>query len=101
KVVIGNPPWRNQSKALKDPELKEIIQKDLIPFAHEYNGEKLSAKRGCTSGVREEYIFFYGVANRLIDDNSMVCYITNESWLMALTYRLVRRYFVDNYRIKK
>ena len=42
-----------------------------------------------------------GVANNLVQSDGLICYVTSESWLDSPTYTLVRKYFLDNYNIKK
>ncbi len=99
-IVVGNPPWRNPSPALKNEDLANTIRNKLIPWAFNFKGRKLSEKRGCNHGIRDEYAYFFGVANQLIQDKGLLCYVTNESWLMGDTYWLFRKYLVNHYAIK-
>jgi len=101
RIVIGNPPWRNPSPVNNNPHLKQVVDTELVPWAHEYEGMKLSSIRGCNHGIREDYIFFMGVANKLVQSDGLICYVTSESWLDSPTYTLVRRYLLDNYNIKR
>jgi type I restriction-modification system DNA methylase subunit len=100
RIVIGNPPWKHPSPALKIEDLKKIIRNKRIPWAYEYENEKLGDVRRCNHGIRDEYMFFFGVADQLVEDNGLICFVTNESWLTGISYRLARKYFLDNYRIK-
>jgi hypothetical protein len=101
RIVIGNPPWRNPSPVNDNPQLKKIVDKELISWAHEYQKQRLSSIRGCNHGIREDYIFFIGVANKLVQNDGLICYVTSESWLDSPTYTLVRKYLLDNYNIQR
>lgn len=101
RIVIGNPPWRNPSPVNDNPSLKRIVDTEIVPWAHEYQEQRLSSIRGCNHGIREDYIFFMGVANKLVQSDGLICYVTSESWLDSPTYTLVRKYLLDNYNIKR
>lgn len=97
KVVIGNPPWRNPSPAMKSDTLKKTIKEQIVPWSYEYKGERLSAIQGAIHGVREEYAYFYGVGHKLVRENGLICYVTSESWLTGPMFTLFRKHMLDNY----
>jgi hypothetical protein len=99
RVVVGNPPWRNPSPACKNKQIQDSLKNDVMPWAWEYGGQKLSSLKGCTHGIREDYAFFMGLAVRLLQDRGLMAYVTNESWLAAPTYTLLRKFLLDNFQV--
>jgi hypothetical protein len=99
RIVVANPPWRNPSPACKNKRLKSILKDDVMPWAWEYAGESLSSIKGCIHGVREDYAFFMGLAVRLLQARGLMVFVTNESWLAAPTYTLLRKYLLDHFRV--
>ncbi len=99
RVVIANPPWRNPSPACKNKRVHNILKDDVMPWAWEYEGQKLSSIKGCIHGVREDYAFFMGLGVRLLQERGLMAFVTNESWLSAPTYTLLRRYLLDHFQI--
>ncbi|HTC50727.1 MAG TPA: N-6 DNA methylase [Steroidobacteraceae bacterium] len=99
RVVVGNPPWRNPSPACKNKRVQDVLKNEVMPWAWEYRGQKLSSIKGCIHGVREDYAFFMGLAVRLLQERGLLAYVTNESWLTAPTYTLLRKYLLDHFQI--
>lgn len=101
RIVIGNPPWRNPSPVNANPDLKDFVDTKIVPWAHSYKKQRLSSIRGCNHGIREDYVFFMGVANNLVQSDGLICYVTSESWLDSPTYTLVRKYLLDHFNIAR
>jgi type I restriction-modification system DNA methylase subunit len=99
RVVVGNPPWRNPSPACRNAEIMSTLKNDVMPWAWEYEGQKLSSLKGCIHGVRDDYAFFIGLGARLLQDRGLMAYVTNESWLTAPSYTLLRKHLLDNFQI--
>jgi hypothetical protein len=99
RIVIANPPWRNPSPACKNKRVHSILKDDVMPWAWEYEGQKLSSIKGCIHGVREDYAFFMGLAVRLLQERGLMAFVTNESWLSAPTYTLLRKYLLDHFQV--
>jgi len=99
RIVIGNPPWKNPSPACKSQKIMNVLKDDIMPWAWEYEGEKLSSIPGCNHGIRDDYVFFFGLGMRLLQERGMLVYVTNESWLTAPTYTLFRKNLLDNFKI--
>ena len=99
RFVIGNPPWRNPSPALRNPTLKHFLRHDLMPYAWHYEGIALASMRGCTHGMREDSVFFLGRALEWLLPRGVAVLVTSDSWLDAPTYTLLRRYLLDTTRV--
>lgn len=99
RVVVANPPWRNPSPACKNKRVQDVLKHEVMPWAWEYQGQKLSSIKGCVHGVREDYAFFMGLAVRLLQERGLFAFVTNESWLAAPTYTLLRKYLLDHFQI--
>jgi len=99
RVVMANPPWRNPSPACKNKRVQDLLKDEVMPWAWEYDGQKLSSLKGCIHGVREDYAFFMGLAVRLLQERGLMAFVTNESWLTAPTYTLLRKYLLDHFQL--
>lgn len=99
RIVIGNPPWRNPSPACKNERIQGLLQNEIMPWAWEYQNQKLSSIKGCNHGIRDDYVFFFGLGMRLLQERGLLVYVTNESWLNAPTYTMFRRYLLDNFKV--
>ena len=99
RFVIGNPPWRNPSPALRDRALARWLREALMPYAWRYESVDLASLRGCVHGVREDSVFFLGRTLRWLQPQGVAVLVTPDSWLDAPTYTLVRRYLLDTTRV--
>lgn len=110
-VIIANPPY-----GIIKPN--EFMKEFLIPFAYpEYNFDKncreinfqrnkkqnkgkipdLEKNRG---KLRDMYGFAFGVADNLVKDGGIICFITSNTYLTLPTYKWMRKYWLLNYSIE-
>lgn len=110
-VIIANPPY-----GIIKPN--QYMKENLIPFAYpEYNFDKngreinfqwnkkrrkgkipdLDKNRG---KLRDMYGFAYGVADKLVKDDGIICLITSNTYLTLPTYKWMRKYWLLNYTIE-
>lgn len=109
-IIIANPPYGHTKP-------NKFMKEQLIPFAYaEYNfnqkGEEISFnwKARLRKGkvpefeknrgkLYDNYGFFFGVADKLLNENSIICFITSNTYLSLPTYKWIRKYWLDNYTI--
>ncbi len=109
-VVIGNPPYAGSGRA-------DALNEELIPFAMPaYNFDAAGAEVGFDASVprrrgsiprsesnrgklRDQYSYFFGVADRLLVDGGVLTYITSNTWLAIPTYTWFRRYFLTRFTL--
>lgn len=99
RIVIGNPPWKNPSPACKNERIQNLLKDEIMPWAWEYQGQKIASIKGCNHGIREDYVFFFGLGMRLLEERGLLVYVTSESWLNAPTYTMFRRHLLDNFSV--
>jgi hypothetical protein len=108
-IIVSNPPY-----GIIKPNV--FMKEELIPFAYsEYNFDKNgneigfnwnSIKKGKIPKIernrgklRDMYAFAYGVADKLIKDEGIICFITSNTFLSLPTYKWMRKYWLNNYTI--
>ncbi len=109
-IIIANPPY-GHTKSSKN------MKEQLIPFAYAGNnfnkkGDEVpfSWKKSLSKGnvpefeknrgkLYDNYGFFFGVADKLLKENGIICFITSNTYLSLPTYKWIRKYWLDNYTI--
>lgn len=109
-IIVANPPYGHITP-------NAFIAKKLIPFVYaennfdeEMNEIAFNWERNFNKGVvpqseknvgniRDMYICFFGVADKLIKDNGIIAFITSNTYLSLHTYKWFRKYILQNYKI--
>jgi hypothetical protein len=109
-IIIANPPYGHTKP-------NKFMKEQLIPFAYAENnfnkkGEEISFnwKTQLRKGevpkfeknrgkLYDNYGFFFGVADKLLKENGIICFITSNTYLSLPTYKWTRKYWLDNYTI--
>jgi hypothetical protein len=109
-IIIANPPYGPITPS-------EYMINDLIPFAYpennfdqnsneiNFNQKSNNVKGNIPSHeknrgkLKDLYAFFFGVADKLIKDNGIICFITSNTYFSAPSYIWLRKYFLKNYTI--
>lgn len=109
-IIVGNPPYGHiqPNKFMKDY---------LIPYAYAENnfdkeGNEVSYSKdnsNFTGNVPDKeknrgkltdmYAFFFGIADLLVKDNGTIAFITSNTYLTIPTYKWMRKYWLENYKI--
>ncbi len=110
-IIISNPPYGIISPT-------KFMKEELIPFAFSENNfdergneisfiwrnknikgkiPKIEKNRG---KLRDMYAFAFGVADKLVKDSGIICYITSNTYLTLPTYKWMRKYWLENYTIE-
>jgi len=109
-IIIANPPY-----GITKPT--KFMKNELIPFAYpkynfdknyneiDFNWQKIKngkiPKNEQNRGkLRDMYAFAYGVADRLLNQEGIICFITSNTFLTLPTYKWMRKYWLRNYMIK-
>jgi len=127
-IIIANPPYgRTTSERKEDKKDSEFcfineknlkyLQDKIIPFAYaethfddfgniinfEWDKKERQGKvpdfeknRG---KIQDMYGFFFGVADHLINDKGIICYIVSNTVLGVPSYKWFRKYLLENYKI--
>lgn len=109
-IIITNPPYGEQSP-------KDYVKKELIPFMYPENNfdeegneidfswknidfkGKVPDTQKNKGKIRDMYAYFMGIADHLIKDNGIITLITANTYLSIPTYKWLRKYIIQNYKI--
>lgn len=91
-AVLGNPPYVGNSALLRSGRYHEVRDR-LLPFARD-------VARG--GSIRDDYVLFFGVADRLIEaagGTGAIAFVTSASFLDNFLYAPLRRWLLSRYRL--
>lgn len=109
-IIVGNPPYGPIQPT-------KFMKEHLIPYAYAENnfdthGNEISysrdnsnftgnvpAKEKNRGKLTDMYAFFFGVADLLVKKNGMIAFITSNTYLTIPTYKWMRKYWLENYKI--
>jgi len=109
-IIVGNPPYGPIQPT-------KFMKENLIPYAYAENnfdteGNEVSYSKDNSNFIgnvpdkeknrgklTDMYAFFFGVADSLIKNNGMVAFITSNTYLTIPTYKWMRKYWLENYKI--
>lgn len=109
-IIIGNPPYGYIKPT-------EFMKEKLLPYAYAENNFDVEGKEISFSWenanfngnvpdneknkgkLTDMYAFFFGVADLLVEDDGIVCFITSNTYLTIPTYKWLRKYWLENYNI--
>jgi hypothetical protein len=126
-IIIANPPYgRTTTRRNEDNKNTEFffieennykfLQSKIIPFAYAENnfnkdGDLIQFKWSDkhTKGkvpdfeknrgkIQDMYAFFFGIANHLIKEEGVICYIVSNTILGVPSYKWFRKYLLENYK---
>ena len=92
-AVVGNPPYVANSELLKSGRY-QAVRDALLPFARD-------VAKG--TSVRDDYVLFFGVADRLIEaagGRGAIAYVTSASFVDNFLYAPLRRWLLSRYRLR-
>lgn len=92
-AVLGNPPYVANSELLKSGRY-QAVRDSLLPFARE-------VAKG--TSVRDDYVLFFGVADRLIEaagGRGAIAFVTSATFVDNFLYAPLRRWLLSRYRLK-
>lgn len=87
-LIVTNPPYNGSSSRSLDSFAGKFTLLDFL------NQNKHKDDR-----IRDDYVWFMGAIDHYINDNGVVGLITSDSYLFRKTYKSLRKYLYDNYRI--
>lgn len=91
-AVVGNPPYVANSELLKSDRY-QAVRDALLPFARE-------VAKG--TSVRDDYVLFFGVADKLIDaagGRGAIAFVTSATFVDNFLYAPMRRWLLSRYRL--
>ena len=91
-AVVGNPPYVANSELLKSGRYQQV-RDALLPFAREVS-------KG--TSVRDDYVLFFGVADRLIEaagGQGAIAFVTSATFVGNFLYAPLRRWLLSRYRL--
>ncbi|MGC4114868.1 MAG: Eco57I restriction-modification methylase domain-containing protein [Myxococcales bacterium] len=91
-AVIGNPPYVANSELLKSGRYQQV-RDALLPFARD-------VAKG--TSVRDDYVLFFGVADRLIEaagGQGSIAFVTSSTFVDNFLYAPLRRWLLSRYRL--
>lgn len=87
-LIVTNPPYNgSSSRTLNSFEGKFTLLDYLIQNRH------------ADDRIRDDYVWFMGAIDRYINNNGVVALITSDTYVYRTTYKYLRKYLYDNYRI--
>ena len=93
-LVIGNPPYNGKSALLSQPERLQGVRDRLLPFA---------AYHAPHSGFRDDFVFFLGLAHRVVARSGrpgVICFILPSAMLDARDHRGLRTFLTEHYQVQ-
>ncbi|HEY3450694.1 MAG TPA: SAM-dependent DNA methyltransferase [Myxococcales bacterium] len=91
-AVVGNPPYVANSELLKSGRY-QAVRDALLPFARD-------VAKG--TSVRDDYVLFFGVADRLIEaagGRGAIAFVTSATFVDNFLYSPLRRWLLSRYRL--
>jgi len=110
-IIVSNPPYGEITP-------NTTLQEEFIPFAYAKNNFDPSGSiipfdwdKGRPIGrvpndeknrgkIKDMFGFAFGVADRLLCPNGIVCFIVSNTLLSVPSYKWLRKYLLDNYSIE-
>jgi len=110
-IIIANPPYGTITPT-------KFMKKELLPFAyannnfdkngnlvlfdwqHKIGKGRIPEHEKNRGKLKDMYAFAFGVADRLIADGGIICFIVSNTYLSIPTYKWLRKYLLDNYSIE-
>lgn len=90
-VVIGNPPYRNNS----DLTLTQAAER--FPRLLSLSATRARARE---RQIRDDYAWFFAAADHYIEDSGLICYIVSDSFATHISYRHFREAVLRYYRVR-
>jgi hypothetical protein len=89
-VVIGNPPYQNNSPLT----LAQVAER----FPALLQASRAAAGAG-KRNIRDDYAWFFCLADSLLAGGGIICFITSDSYLRKASYRYFREAILERYKI--
>jgi type I restriction-modification system DNA methylase subunit len=89
-LVIGNPPYRNNS----DQTLVQIA--DRFPMLLRSSRANARAR---TRNIRDDYAWFFAAADYYVSDRGVIAFVVSDSFCYANSYRFFREDLLRRYRV--
>lgn len=90
-LVIGNPPYRNNS----DRTLGQIA--DRFPRLMRSSRDNARARK---RNIRDDYAWFFAAADHYLDDQGVITFVVSDSFCYAMSYRFFREDLLRHYRVR-
>jgi type I restriction-modification system DNA methylase subunit len=89
-LVIGNPPYKNNSR---------ITQSDVAKRFPALLQTSEDAARAQHRNIRDDYAWFFAAADHYVQDRGIICFITSDSYTRKKSYELFRQELLKRYHI--
>jgi methylase of polypeptide subunit release factors len=90
-LVIGNPPYRNNS----DQTLAQIA--DRFPMLLRSSRANARARK---RNIRDDYAWFFAAADYYVADRGLIAFVVSDSFCYATSYRFFREDLLRRYQIQ-
>lgn len=90
-LVIGNPPYRNNS----DQTLAQVAER----FPQLLRSSRANA-RARKRNIRDDYAWFFAAADHYVSDRGLIAFVVSDSFCYATSYRFFREDLLRRYRIR-
>jgi hypothetical protein len=90
-LVIGNPPYRNNSSAT----LRQMAQRFPTLLA-----SSDATARAQTRNIRDDYAWFLAAADYYVKDKGLICFIVSDSFAHLKSYKAFRESVIQHYHIR-
>jgi methylase of polypeptide subunit release factors len=90
-LVIGNPPYRNNS----DQTLAQIA--DRFPMLLRSSRANARARK---RNIRDDYAWFFAAADHYVADRGLIAFVVSDSFCYATSYRFFREDLLRRYRVR-
>lgn len=90
-LVIGNPPYRNNS----DQTLAQVAER----FPQLLRSSRANA-RARKRNIRDDYAWFFAAADHYVADRGIIAFVVSDSFCYATSYRFFREDLLRRYRLR-
>lgn len=91
-LVIGNPPYRNNS----DQTLAQVAER--FPMLLRSSRANARAKE---RNIRDDYAWFFAAADHYVADRGLIAFVVSDSFCYASSYRFFREDLLRRYRVRR